>query len=81
MDKEEKIKGLFLIGSVLLMLVVSISLIMHGLRYEGLQENTICEEYAAAENITMTYPDKIYHFNNISIPEKKLNEICIENLK
>ena len=39
-------------------------------------QSYICEEYASATHITKSYPDRIYSFNNITISEKYLFELC-----
>lgn len=40
------------------------------------EEFNLCDEYANAEKVSISFPDRTYSFNGIEVSEKEIKEAC-----
>ena len=77
MVEEEREKLYFILIIIVLSIFLSIVLMIDLIDKEE-KEINYCEEYAKANKISISYPEKDYTFNNITIDEKTLKEDCLK---
>jgi len=73
---EEQTKFISIILFLILFTSFVLLVVIVGENNQTRQKNILCDEYAKAEEIVLSFPDKVIKFENYSIEYNKLKEIC-----